>query len=487
MKALLVYAAPDRRYWPEGSFRSRWVPTGLAYLARSLLRAGHQVKVHVREEQLRKNRFDWDDADSRLRGLLAEFRPDLVGVSALTPMVADTAAVAEWAKDILGPNVLTVAGGAHPSALPERMLADCPALDAVVVGEGEQTLAELAARGLRTDVAGLVYRQGDGCVRTGPRAPCRDLDSLGPPAYELFDMPYYTCPDPNLIHYLPLAATNIRTSRGCPNRCAFCAGHVVSGVGVREHSLDYVLEQVHRAADQFGVEAIHFEDETIGFRRQRLMDLCQRLQQAGLHKRLKWDCCLRVDQADSELLRQMKSAGCIQVEYGFECASDRALGAIGKNADMELNRRAVALTRQAGLRIFADIMFGLPGETEGEFQATVDFLRWARPEIISAGCLYPLPGSAIFNSLPQDVRDTMSWGQYAYFDRPGPKLNLTAMPDHKFERLYRDFVKYTFRPQLTWALLRDSSGRATCGRSAMWTYLAKFALKHPIRAARVPW
>lgn len=486
MKALLVYAAPDRDYWPTGGFRSQWVPTGLAYLARALLAGGHDVRVHVREEQLRKNHFNWPDADGRLRSILAEFRPQLVGISTLTPMVKDTAAIARWAKEICGRDVITVAGGAHPTTLPDATLDECPHLDAVVLGEGEATIAELADRGPCDDVAGIVFRRDGQYIRTPPRQPCADLDSLGPPAYELFDMDFYTRPSIYLVRFLPLAATNIRTSRGCTNRCAFCAGHVVAGLGVRTHSLDYVMDQLSRAVTEFGVEAIHFEDDTIGADRGRLIELCERLGRAGLARKLKWDCCLRVNQADEELLATMRSAGCVQVEYGFECGSDDGLASIGKHVSMEMNRRAVAITRQAGIRVFADIMFGLPGETPQQFKATVDFIRWARPEILSAGRLYPLPGSAVFDSLDPDVKQRIVWGQYAYFDLPGPSINLTAMPDEQFERLYRRFLKYTLRPQLTWSLLRDMP-RGDRRRRALWRKLAKFVVQHPIRAARVPW
>ena len=94
----------------------------------------------------------------------------------------------------------------------------------------------------------------------------------------------------------------------------------------------------------------------------------------------------------------MKAAGCIQIEYGFESGSTESLRRLGKQTDIELNRRAVELTRRAGLRIFADIMVGLPGETVADFEATVKFLRWARPEIISAARLCPLPGTPIYKN-----------------------------------------------------------------------------------------
>jgi len=487
MRVLLVYSAPDRDYWPVGVFRSHWVPTGLAYLATAMRRAGHDVRVHVRAEHLVKNGFDWQDADERTRGLLAEFRPELVGFSVLSPGVRDTATMSRWVKRMLGDHVLTVAGGAHPTALPERMLADCPDVDVVVIGEAEETLVELADRGPQADVAGLVYRDGQDLVATGRRANPSDLDGLGQPAYDLFDMSYYTHPNSWMIRWLYLKVTNIRTSRGCPNRCRFCAGHVVAGLGVRYHSVDYVIDQMRNAVDQFGVNAIHFEDDTIGSDRQRLLDLCEAIRCEGLHEKIKWDCSLRVDQAEAELLKQMKRAGCIQVEYGFECGSDAALRRVGKNTTTDMNRRAVALTHQAGLRIYADIMLGLPGETEEEVEATRRFLQWARPEVISCARLTPLPGTAIFEQLPPEAKDRISWGEYAYLSRPAPKFNLTAMSDERFEEVFRRFHKYVVSPHVKRTFLRDMPPGHHRVRWKFRRELAKFVLRHPIRAMRVPW
>jgi radical SAM superfamily enzyme YgiQ (UPF0313 family) len=487
VKVLLVYAVPDRAFWPRGVMSSQWVPLGLAYLARALLDAGHDVRIHVREEQLVKNGFDWDDADARLRSLMESFRPEMVGISALTPMVPDAGAVAATAKEACGADTLTVIGGIHATALPEETLDRCQAIDVAVVGEGERTIVELAERGPSREIAGIVFRDGEGFVRTPPRAPVTDLDTLGSPPFELFDMSYYTGRGIRLIRFLPLRALNIRTTRGCPNRCIFCAGHAVSGLGVRCHSLDYVMDQLSTAADRFGVEAVHFEDETFGHDHPRLLELCERMRKADLPRRIKWSCLLRVDQADAKLLSEMKAAGCIQVEYGFESGSSDALRRIGKNATTELNRRAVTLTREAGMRVFANIMFNLPGETAEEFDATVAFVRWAKAEILSANCMFPVPGSALYRTLATDVRQSVAEGGVAYFDHPGDEINMSAMTDEQLARRYRRFVKHVYRPQLTWALLRDKSVASPRRRRRMWAYLAKFALKHPVRAIRAPW
>ena len=430
-----------------------------------------------------QHRLNW----AGLRTLMQEFAPQMVGVSVVTPGVPEGRSIAQDAKTICGPATLVVAGGPHASALPEELLQECPEIDVAVLGEGEITMRELAECGPGPAVRGIVFRTAGEFVRTADRPPVEDVDGLGPPAYDLFNMDYYTAPGRFLIRWLKLAATNIRTTRGCTNRCRFCAGHLVSGVGVRVHSIPYVIEQMRYARRKFGVEAIHFEDDTLGADRSRLLELCEQIRLAGLHRQLKWDACLRVDQVDQELLGEMKSAGCIQIEYGFESGSSDSLRRLGKNVTAELNRRAVSLTRQVGLRIFADIMVGLPGETGADLAQTVKFLRWARPEVISAGLLCPLPGTPIYQDLSPQVRNSLTWGGYSYFEAPRQPVNLTAMPDGQFDRARRRFMKYTVRPQIQWAYLRDTLPQDRALRRALRRRLAGFILRHPLRALRVPW
>jgi radical SAM superfamily enzyme YgiQ (UPF0313 family) len=486
MRILLVYPAPPRDRWPLGLFRSRWVPTGLACIAAVLRRAGHVVAVHLREQTLERHNFDWAAADAQLRQEMVEFRPDMVGLSVVTPGVADAAAIAAMAKESVGPQTLVVAGGVHPTALPDSFLQVCPAADAVVVGEGEWTMAELADQGVSASVRGLVFRRDGQLVRTPPRPLEHDLDRLGPPAYELFDMAWFTRPSRWLIRWLPLSATNLRTGRGCTNRCRFCAGHLVGGVGVRAHSIDYVVDQVLYAADKLGVAAVHFEDDTLGADPARLVELCGALRRKGLHKRIRWDGCLRADQAEAGLLAEMKSAGCIQVEYGFESGSDESLRALGKGATVDVNRRAVELTHKAGLRIFADIMLGLPGETPRGVRQTIRFIEWARPEVLGAGRLCPLPGTPLYDGLPPEVRARVDWGGDTYPERPASPVNLTAMEGPAFDEIFRRFQKYVSGPHLAAALLRDTpAGQDQELRRSLRRKLRRFIVRHPLRALRL--
>jgi len=485
MKILLILPVAPRTSWPKGLFRVRTFDTRLACAAAVLQRGGHQVRILQREAQLIKSGFDRERAEMELRRLIEEYRPDMVVQSVATPAMPEAARIARWAKQIAGSHVLNVLCGTHPSGVPELTLSESEDVDMIALGEYELTLRDVADCGPGADIPGLMLRGPGGPIRTPDRAAVQDIDALGPPACELLDMAFHTQPNPWTIRYLNLRSVNIRTSRGCPNRCAFCAEHLVSGVGVRFHSLDYVMDQVRHACERWGVDAVHFEDDTLGADRTRLLAICEAMRREGLHRRLRWDCLMRVDQVDAELLAVMKAAGCIQIEYGFESGSDGALKRVGKNATAEQNRRAVRLTREAGIRLFADIMVGLPGETREDLDATLRFLRWARPEILSAGRLLPMPGTALYHRLPEPVRGSLAWEGFSYTPQPGFQINFTALPDEDFERWYRNFYRYVVSPHNARALLRDG-GLTEETRTQFRRRLRRFTCRHPLRALRLP-
>lgn len=231
MRVYLIYPGWPNNYWPQGAFRSHWIPTGLAHIASVLEKERCEVRILNCEEHLIKNSYNRLAIDELIKSELREFRPDLVGLSILTPGMIEAARIAGFVKTICGPGTILVAGGPHPSALPERTLREIPELDAVVVGEGELTMLDLVRNGIGDDIPGLAFRRGAEFVSTCARPPEKNLDQLGLPAYHLFNTEFYTERNRWMIPWLNLKVTNIRTSRGCLGTCWFCAGPLVRARG----------------------------------------------------------------------------------------------------------------------------------------------------------------------------------------------------------------------------------------------------------------
>jgi radical SAM superfamily enzyme YgiQ (UPF0313 family) len=463
------------------------VPTELTVLAAVLRVRGHQVRLEHREARLMRGSFDWARADADFVEGLRLQTPDLVVFHAPTAAIEEVGRLADLVRATLGNAPLVLLCGPHATALPGATLREIPALSAVVLGEGEATVGEIADGMSLAGLPGLVCRSSSGeAVGGGALPPEADLDLLPQPAWDLCDMEFAVARNRWMIRWIPLRAINLRTSRGCPNACTFCAAPVSSGSGVRLHSVSYIMDLIGRAIRDHDVEAVWFEDETFAADEERLLTLCRSLQRQGWEKQLKWSCCLRADQASPELLSEMKAAGCIQVEYGFESASDRLLQAVGKNASVAQNLEAARLTHAAGLRLFANMMFGLPGEIARDMERNLKFIKTVRPEVLSVSIMTPMPGTPLFSELDQSRLSRLRWGDFAYLDQPRPGFQFSALSDDRFFRRYRRVQKRFVKPLVLRQILRDAGDEDSAEIRKWRTAWRRFVRRHPLSALRLP-
>jgi anaerobic magnesium-protoporphyrin IX monomethyl ester cyclase len=487
VRILLVQPTPPAWAWPRGVYHIHGVPTELAGLAAVLRARGHQVRLEHREARLMRGSFDWAWADADFVEGLRLQTPDLVVFQASTAAIEEVGRLAGLVRATLGDGPLVLLCGSHATALPAGTLMEIPALSAVVLGEGEATVGEIADGMPLAGLSGLMCREASGeGVGGGTRPPEIDLDLLPPPAWDLCDMDLAVIRNRWMIRWLPLRAINLRTSRGCPNACAFCAAPVSAGPGVRLHSVNYVIDLIGRAIRDHAVEAVWFEDETFAADEERLLLLCHALHRHGWQQRLKWACCLRADQARPELLSAMKAAGCIQVEYGFESANDRLLQAVGKNASVAQNLEAARLTHAAGLRLFANMMFGLPGETARDMERNLNFIRTVRPEVLSVSIMTPMPGTPLFNELDQSRLANLRWGDFAYLDQPRPGFQFSALSDDRFFQRYRRVLKRFIKPLVLRQILRDAGDEDSAEVRQWRAAWRRFVRRHPLSALRLP-
>jgi radical SAM superfamily enzyme YgiQ (UPF0313 family) len=278
-----------------------------------------------------------------------------------------------------------VLGGVHVTGAPEKtfeFFGDC--YDVAVLGEGESTVLELVgclkSGGDLAEVCGIAYpvpdREGPGrrLVFTAPRDYIRDLDSLPFPAWDLLpDLAKYYAPPAHTVRRLP-AATLI-TSRGCTGKCVYCDNKVF-GNRLRCHSADYVLAMIEELQRVYGIKEFQIRDDNILVFKKRLTDLCRKLIERKVN--IAWTCVGRVDMVDAETLAMMKKAGCWQIWYGIESGSDRILKLIKKNTDQATIRRAVEMTKKAGISAGGFFIIGLPEETMTEIEQTMELIATCR-------------------------------------------------------------------------------------------------------------
>ena len=255
---------------------------------------------------------------------------------------------------------------AHATLLPDEPLDH--GFDAVVVGEGEPTVVEaveaVLGRAPLDAVKGLVYRGSDGRIHHNePRPPIADLDSLPPPARHLVDPADFGATADLHAH--------IFTSRGCPGRCAYCAGGLF-GKKFRFRSADSVVDEMIALHRDYGTRQFYFVDDAMSMDRDRMRRICRRL----IDERLgfTWHMMTRIDAVDEELLDLAARAGCVQIEYGVESGNPDTLKRIHKPHTVEMARRVIPMTRRHGIRPVVFFILGFPWESPQAIDATLELM-----------------------------------------------------------------------------------------------------------------
>ncbi|MDD4178950.1 MAG: radical SAM protein [Candidatus Margulisbacteria bacterium] len=436
MKVCLINPTSTRKNWGHS-----FPPLGVAYLAAVALDLGHEAFIIDRDLLLDENGGNLSKVDRLMEELIRREKPAIVVLSVTTPLIPDAYKCAVLAKTI-DPRIKTVIGGVHATVLPEQTMAECPAIDLLVVGEGEAVFADIISGRESGEILGLAYRADEEIVINPSRPVIVDLDTIKMPARHLLRMDEYTKKSKYLIRGVSLRGTSIFTSRGCPYACSFCAGPLVFGRGVRFHSVDRVIAEIEQIVERYKVEGIYFADDMFSAKRDRALEICERLISSGLSKKIVFAVQLKVNAVDEVLLKKLKQAGCIQVEYGFESGSQRILELMNKRSTVEQNVRAAELTRSLGLRFLANIITGMPGETKEDFMATIDFIKRIKPDVTGFYKLILLPGSQLYERQQTSSGHIVSPQRWEQALQDDLSVNLTAMKDEEYFALFKHYGRF---------------------------------------------
>jgi radical SAM superfamily enzyme YgiQ (UPF0313 family) len=439
--------------FPRTQYPSGQPPLGILYLA-AYLRRESEAEVDIVDLTFQKKPFD------HLRARLSARRYDIVGLSVMTSLLRDAERASAIARET-SPRALVLWGGPHATVLPDDSLA-LPHVDAVAIGEAEETLLELVQRGGHPEgVAGIWYKTADGSIcRNLPRPLIEDLSSLPLPARDLVDMKTYarawyslTASDPTLM------GTSIITSRGCPYLCTYCQPTLrqLFGKRVRRRSVDDVLGELVHLKEAYGLNAFMFEDDTFIIHRPWVMEFSARLKEMNLGFR--WGCNVRADLVTQELLGAMVEAGLVQVNMGIESGTQRILDQIyDKRITVEDVERAVDIAKRLGLKVGGYFMIGAPTETQDEVERTIRFAARLPIDEAAFNITTPLPGTRLW-----DQTCDLVGGDIADFDYYHTSVynSPQVLPANKLQWLKRKaYLRfYLFSPRRVPNVLKWSTSR----------------------------
>lgn len=410
-------------------------PLGIAYVSAALKAGGFHVVAANLD-------FPERDADAALRELIAAHDIDVVCTGGLSLDCHKIKEVID-ASRAFKPDVITVVGGGIISSDPQTAMGVLQP-DIGVIGEGEQTMCELA-RALDTgasydDVPGLVYWDSTRALRkTATRKEIEELDRIPFPDYDGFNYGDW------VRHFG--GAGVLLSDRSCPFRCTFCFHP--TGVKYRQRSLDNIFREIEFQVQRYGITNVGLSSELFATTRQRVVDFCERIRPYGIS----WSCCLRVADVDADLLRVMKESGCYLVCFGLESADDTVLRSMRKGIKVAQIERALDLSIDAGISTEAsNFIFGDVNETPETVAHTMAF--WHRYNLkthINLSLIQVYPGTHLY----EYACEKGIIGDREAFLRDGcPFINVSKLTDDEFHALKSTVAEARLHPHVPAATVR---------------------------------
>ena len=405
------------------------IPFGITYLAAVLLKHNHNVILF--------DIYPDDDIDEVIKDIDSTFTPDLIGFSVLSTNFYLTKTVIEQMKRHFR-YALYCAGGIHPTVRPVESITQL-GLDFVIIGEGENVLIKvcdaISNNKALTGLKGVAFKNGNDFYINNQIDIVQNLDSLPFPARELLPVSRYLVPPGYIRSHFLHRVMSVFTSRGCPAKCTFCNSSSIFHKRVRRRSVKNVINEIEYLQDRYRIDGLYFHDETLTLNHRWIAEMCREMKRLNL----KWGCQTRVNLVNDDLLRLMKSSGCLQIDYGIESASKRMLKSLKKGITPDQSKKALELTKKHGIKSFASFMIGLPDETEADIYENFKFLKVTKPDFTYFNLYTPFPGTEATEKAIEEGRLSKHFfsRDYDMLIETTPLINLSAIPTDKIIRFHK--------------------------------------------------
>ncbi len=391
---------------------------GLAYVASMLERNDIEVKII--------------DAYAENMGIknivnivIKKFKPDVIGISSLTPTAYTTIKLIEKIKKY-NRNIKIVLGNLHSNLFATDMLQR--GADIIIKGEGEYSTVEVLKaleNGMELGkIDGIVFKEKGQIIETPSRPLIKDLDKLPYPAWHLFPYKKYRAlPFTNLKRPI----IGVLASRGCPYKCIFCSRGYLKSI-YRMRNAKKVVDEIEFSIEKYGAKQIAFMDLIFPLTKRQGLDFCDEMVSRGINKKVLWTTETRVDKIDRELLEKMKEAGCGRLMFGIESGVQELLNKVKKNFSLEDVRKAVRLTHEVGIKTVGFFMLGLPDETREMSIRTIEFAKKLDLDFAKFAITTPFPGSELFDLALKEEKINLKelkdkdWEMFSPFNPRADKL-----------------------------------------------------------------
>jgi radical SAM superfamily enzyme YgiQ (UPF0313 family) len=429
---------------------------GLAYIAAVLEQSGYFVDIIDANAE----RISSQKAAQRAINLSADF----VGITAVTPTINICNDIAKEIKK-LDSSILIAIGGVHATILPQETMRNCPNYDYLIKGEGEYILKELLevlnSNRYLGDIKGIGYRNRDNIIINEGQGIIEDLNKLPFPARHLLNNKLYRTFDSSRM-------TSMIAMRGCAAKCIYCAVNLIAGKICRRRDPINIAEEIKLCISKYSVRFVSFLDDTFTFDKAWTHLLCSELIRNKLNRRIKWSCLTRVDNIDLPLLRHLKEAGCVRVEFGIESGSQELLNYLKKGITLFQIKEAFRQAKGIGLSTMGFVMLNIPGETRETVLKTKKLIHEVEPDFLQVSFTTPYPGTELFDlCIRNDSLLTKDWSRYIFLS--WQIIKNKNISEEEFKKLIWDIERsYYLRPKYI-------------------LFILLYMLKHPARIKTMLW
>lgn len=379
----------------------RMCPLGLMYLASYCREKGY--KPHIIDLGIYPTR---EKRKQVIENFIRENNPKTIGISTYTADYNEFRYISRVCRKA-SPTTPIIFGGPHATFTYEESLETNP-IDIVIRYEGEITLIEvldyyIKSKGKLSQIEGIAYLEDDEVKVTSKKKFIENLDILPYPARDLIDLDRY------------VSSGIMLTSRGCIGRCIFCTAAAMSGSTHRVRSVENIIAEVLEMYKKYNIKHLNFVDDTFTVYKKRNIEFCRKLRELDLG--ITFDCESRVDCVNEELLREMKEAGCVGIQFGVESGDQFILNKINKGINLEQVREAVRLAKKVGIEhIFCGFMIGHPEDTKESIGRTIEFMIELKKQGVALGVSIttPFPGTYLYRNLQKLECNliTNEWSNY---------------------------------------------------------------------------
>jgi len=410
MKVLLV--KPPITYYKTDAEYSPYEPLGLMYLA-SYIREYGDCELKILDASTRINLKRWEGdflkfgyTNDMIANEIVDFQPDLVGISSM--FTINSKGVHDVTKIIkhINKNIPVIVGGAHASAFPHWILKD-QNVDAVVKGEGEETLLEIinCIKNKRQfcGVKGIIYRKDGRIIENSPRSFIKNLDTIPFPARDLVDMNIYFYEKYNYAHSMSPPRSTVVSSRGCPYKCTFCSIHSLWRHTYRMRKPEKVVDEIAYLVSNYGVKEIAFFDDNISVSKKRMLEICNEIIKRKI--KIKW-CTpngIAIWTLDKEVVSKMKESGCYKLTFGIETGSLNTQKFIRKDhIDLERSKELIQHCNKIGIWTHSTFIIGFPYESEKDIMQTIEYAVNCGVDMATFFIATPYPGTELYDIYQQE-------------------------------------------------------------------------------------